>query len=392
MENASLSAPNIDRETLARVVARAWGVSAIEINDWSCQPFSRQLSNPATGGLVRLSGLGRAQGRDRPWSLVLKVAALDPDAPEGWGAESDHFGYWKREVLAYRSGFLNHLPGMVRAPRCYEVQKQADGSYYLWLEEIQEPETSAWSLPQYGRAARHFGQLAGSFLAGRRLPTFPWLRSGWLRSWTQHFEFLVGYAARRDLWDHPDADRLFPTPIFDRLLQLWEDRERWMDALDAQPQTLCHFDVWRPNMFRNRAGDGGERTIAIDWQSVGLGPAGEIGNLVMCSLMNLDVAADDAADLDTLIWENYLLGLRETGWRGDSCAVRFCYTAYPALRWGWVFPTLMVLPALRNPRKREETEIVYGRPVEQVLEQWAKTCYLLLDFADEARSLYARLR
>ena len=179
----------------------------------------------------------------------------------------------------------------------------------------------------------------------------------------------------------------FPTPFEDRLQRLWAERHIWMDLLDRLPPTLCHFDTWRPNLMAHLSPDGEEETIALDWQCMGLGPAGEIGNLVLTSLMNLEVDAREGKALDMAVWESYLAGLREAGWHGDARAVRFCYTAYPALRWGLVFPLVMILPYAHDAVRRAEAEAKYEQPIEQLLSRWASAFYFLLDWADEARCL-----
>ena len=108
--------------------------------------------------------------------------------------------------------------------------------------------------------------------------------------------------------------------------------------------------------------------------------------------MTLEMKAAEAKALDAAIWENYLQGLQEAGWEGDPRHVRFCYTAYPALRWGLVFPMLMILPYVLSESKRAEAEAKYGQSLEELLHQWAGALYFLLDLADEARGLAGTLR
>ena len=184
----------------------------------------------------------------------------------------------------------------------------------------------------------------------------------------------------------------FPVPVAERLLDLWAERMVWMDILDQMPLTLCHFDTWRPNLLACSDQDGQDRTVALDWQGMSLGPTGEIGNLLLTALINLEVNASDAKALDTTIWESYLQGLQETGWKGNPRHVRFCYTAYPALRWGLVFPMLMILPYVLSESKRAEAEAKYEQSIEELLRQWADALYFLLDLADEARGLADTLR
>ena len=70
-----------------------------------------------------------------------------------------------------------------------------------------------------------------------------------------------------------------------RILQLWEEREIFHNALDRLPQTLLHRDVFRRNLFAGRGEDGREKTVAVDWAFIGLGAVGEdIASLVQASL------------------------------------------------------------------------------------------------------------
>ncbi len=374
------------------MVREALRMPSFRIDDWRCTPLTGHISNPATGGLYRVTGSGRQNGRSVPWSLILKIVQLAPDAPQGWGTDLLHFGYWKREALAYQSGVLQHLGVNLRAPRCFGVEEQPNGSVWLWLEEIPEKGQAVWPAMCYGLAARHFGQWQGPYLADQPLPVAPWLQSGWLRSWVEHFEFLENYLSLPEFWDHPLVHAAFPVPVVDRLLRLWADRQEWMDILDRMPITLCHFDIWRPNLLACTNPGGNVQTVALDWQCMGLGPAGEVGNLLLTALMTLEITSLDAKVLDAAIWESYLQGLQESGWNGDPQQVRFCYTAYPALRWGLVFPMLMILPYVLNESKRAEAEAKYGQSIEELLSQWANALYVLLDLGDEARGLAAALR
>ena len=373
------------------MVGLALDLPGFHIDDWRCSPLSGHISNPATGGIFRVSGTGGNNERRSDWSLILKIVHLTEEAPPNWGTDLLHFGYWKREALAYRSGMLVDLTNDLQAPQCLAVVERLDGSVWIWLEEVAENSALPWSVARFGLAARHFGEWQGSYLAGRQLPEAPWLKPGWLQSWINHFQFLADYIGRREFWDHPLVQYAFPNPVEERVLQLWSERDLWLSILDRMPHTVCHFDLWRPNMLACRDSDGHERTVALDWQCVGLGPAGEVGNLLVTSLMNLEVDAEDATELDCALWTGYLAGMRKAGWAGDPREVRFCYAAYPVLRWALVFPMLMILPCVLVPDRRAEAETKYGKSIQQLLKEWAGALYFLLDLADEARRLAAEL-
>jgi hypothetical protein len=383
-------APTFEAESLARKIREALQQPSFQLDDWRCTPLTGHISNPATGGLYRITGTGRQKDQVVPWSVILKIVHLAEDAPQGWGTDLLHFGYWKREALAYQSGILEDLGPNLRAPRCFEVTEQPDGSVWLWLEEISESGPAVWPVSRYALAARHFGQWQGRPFDASSLPAAAWLHSGWLHSWVTHFDFLKDYLLHPDFWEHPLVRVAFPVPVTDRLLALWAQRTVWMDILDRMPQTICHFDTWRPNLLASIDPDGQDRTVALDWQCMGLGPVGEVGNLLLTALMTLEVPASQANALDTAIWESYLQGLQEAGWTGNPHHARFCYTAYPALRWGLVFPMLMILPCVLDEDKRAEAEAKYETTIEELLHRWAGALYFLLDLADEAHALANR--
>lgn len=389
---SKITHPTFDADVLTGNVRTALDLPDFQIDDWRCTSLTGHISNPATGGLYRVVGNGQQAGRSVPWSIILKIVHLAEDAPQGWGSDQLHFGYWKREALAYQSGLLQDLGSKLRAPRCFEVAEQPDGSVWLWLEEITEAGQEKWAVQRYGVAARHIGQWQGPYSADRSVPVAPWLQSGWLRSWVQHFEFLTNYLPRLDFWDHPLVCAAFPDPVAERLLSLWADRLEWMDILDRMPVTPCHFDTWRPNLLACVDPDGQEKTVALDWQCMGLGPVGEVGNLLLTALITLEIPASEAKTLDTAIWEGYLQGLQESGWKGNWLQARFCYTAYPVLRWGLVYPMLMILPYVFIDSKRAEAESKHGQSIEELLSQWANALYVLLDLGEEARTLAGRLR
>jgi hypothetical protein len=39
-------------------------------------------------------------------------------------------------------------------------------------------------------------------------------------------------------------------------------------------QELCHFDVWRTNLFARSSPEGQEETVATDWAFAGIGAVG----------------------------------------------------------------------------------------------------------------------
>ena len=163
-----------------------------------------------------------------------------------------------------------------------------------------------------------------------------------------------------------------------------------LDAFDRLPQTLCHHDAFRRNLFVRHSADGRDQTVAVDWAFVGTGTIGEeIVTLVQTSLFFLEVDLAKAPELDEIVFEGYLEGLRDAGWRGDPRMVRFGYTAASALR--GVSGMGAAIPFLLDESRYGRMERELGRPIEEMMNFFAETVRLMLNLADEARELLGSL-
>lgn len=379
---------DIDYETLAPLVRRALGSETVEVTDWTCQQVhggAGDVRGTDWSAVYRVAGSGRDLGETVQWSLILKVIRPRPENTVPSGSH-----YWKREILAYRSGLLADLPGGLVAPRCFGVVEHPGEEHWIWLEDIRDDIGPKWPLGHYGVVARHLGQLNGAYLMGRPVPSHPWLSRGWLRSWL--VRNAPGITLLRDSLDHPLVRRLCPSDVSENLFQLWDAREAFLDALVRLPRTFCHMDAFHRNLLARRRADGGHQTVAIDWTLTGTGAIGEeIAPLALMSFWFLAVELDKARELDAIVFEGYLDGLRDVGWQGDPRVVRFGYTAASALRYGlggWS-PTLFVL--LDESRHAWGEQLV-GRPLEDIVDQGAEYYHFLLTLAEEARELMALLR
>src|SRR5438105_2046327 len=82
----------------------------------------------ATGGIYRLAGTAERDSQTRDWSIILKVVAPLGLMTAEQNNDQTHPIYWKREVLAYASGWLDQLPGAIRAPRCFGIEARPTGA------------------------------------------------------------------------------------------------------------------------------------------------------------------------------------------------------------------------------------------------------------------------
>src|SRR5437763_7909917 len=185
-------------------------------------------------------GLWRAAGDD--WSMVRKLVRHSPEGSANWltGDATDHWYYWRREVLAYTTGLTASFDGGLRGPRLLEVVEQADGSVALWLEDAGVHAGRAWPLARYGEAALHLGRAQGAFGVSRALPDDDWLSRGWLRQYVERrataFPHLLD---SRQAWE----DAGFPSGTEARARRLFEARERLLDAVEKGPPTIAHFHL-----------------------------------------------------------------------------------------------------------------------------------------------------
>jgi hypothetical protein len=368
----------IDQATLTPLVQSALSSKTVEVINWECE----QLDGGAGLGtaIYRFSGRAQDQGQKVPWSLILKTLCPAED-----NAHISAWDYYKREVDAYRSGWLEELPGGLAAPRCFEVIEHQDGSCWMWLEDVADEIGSPWPLEQYGLVARHLGQFNGAYLVDRPVPSWPWLSSGWLRQVIESSASAIPLL--RDSLDHALIRRWMPGDAADRYFRLWEEREVYLDALDRLPQTLCHLDIFRRNLFARRTAGGDHQTVAVDWAFAGKGALGEeLVPLILASVMFFEVGLDKAQALEEIAFEGYLQGLHDAGWQGDPRQVRLGYAAAASLRYKfndarrWL---ALVLDENLHPMILQ----MWGMPIEKVIDHTAQLASIFDRLADEAREL-----
>lgn len=374
-QEAQLAA--IDRATLTPLVQRALGSETVEVVEW----VREQLHGGIAAGtaVYRFSGQGRDRGQMMPWSLILKTLR-----PEGGSADATAWDYFKREADAYQSGWLDDLPGRLAAPRCYGVLDHPDGTCWMWLEEVAEDIGQQWPLEHYAVVARHLGEFNGAYLVDRPLPNFSWLSSDWLRHYVE--QSAPAMESLREVQASPWARRWLPEKDSDRYFFLWGERERYLDILDRLPQTVCHFDIFRRNLFAQKTADGDEQTVAIDWAFVGSGPIGaDLNPLVWMSIALSGVGLDKRNDLEESVLEGYLEGLRGVGWQGDPQQVRLGYTA-ASVR--FLFPEVGVwLSLILDESLHAGAERLWGISVGQAFDSVARMRLPLISRLDTAREL-----
>lgn len=366
----------IDLTVLSDVVRQERRSPTFEITEWSVERLSTKGAvNP--DGLFLFKGQGRDGGDLQSWSVVLKRLrnpGVEQDPRDLW--------YWKRELLAFRSGFLVNLPAnSIIAPRFYGMTEY-DDSAWVWMEHIQVEPGPRWSVAEYTHAAYQIGRLNGAYVTGTPLPDFPWLCKDHNRSWSNVWP-------PDQAWESSVVRANFPAPLQERIFKLWDERERFFDAVNRLPQTFSHFDFQRRNLFLH-SHNNQHTIIAVDWAQCGYGALGaELAYLLEGSTLLFEIEPDELAELEPPVFEAYLAGLREMGWAGNSDLVRLGYTAHAATLVGTVPPGGTAI--WTSDAMRAQLKELIGRPPEVVAANLSTLCEYGLNCADEARQLMDRL-
>ncbi len=379
---------------LIPIVAQIIGQPVIDALTWELQPFKVQGGGVAgVVGLVRLVGTAQAAGQAFPWSAVVKITRKpDPSSdPTGTAHMPAAYNFWQCEILAYQSGMLTDLAEHLVAPRCYGVTEQPGGEWRIWLEDIAENPKS-WTIERYGSAARHLGQFNGSYLTGRPLPPEqPWTYRGRSYEW-------IDFAATsvepfRRYTATPLGRRGISEQSVARIEGLLANAQPLQAMLSRLPRSLCHHDAFRRNLMARDQGDSKFQTVAIDWSMLGYGAVGaDIGILTASSLTWMEIAGEQARELDRVIFDAYLAGLRDAGWQGDPRLVRFGYTATAALAIGVARTVIFAALVWANEESARDLENIIGYSRDAVHDQQAIVQPFLLDLGDEALQLMGELK
>lgn len=382
LATGSPTVPDVDDMILAPVLRNVLGPDTQLDGPWHGRPLHGGFGGQR---LYRFGGEARTRAGVRPWSVILKVCPHDGEDgnPVDWDTP-------RRETLAYTSGFLDQLPGPLVAPRCLDLTERPDGSAWLWLEEVVDDCPGPWSVDHFVVAARHLGHFNGDFLVADTLPDYDWLSRNWLR---RYIEAEGGAAAKIELAADapPLLHQCFPLPVTHWLRELWAEREIFLTVLDRLPQTICHNDAFRRNLFLRRRADGDQQTVAIDWAFAGIAAVGaELTPLVLGSLGFLEVRDTTPRELTEAALAGYVTGLREAGWDGDERLVHLGFLASAALLYT-VGTAGLTMAIVGDPTQYAAFEEAMGCSMAQAVAAWVELSVFKFELVEEARRLSTEL-
>jgi hypothetical protein len=346
---------------------------------WSCHPLGGGVGGSL--GVYRLAGNACVGETVWPWSVVLKISA------SAAGAAPDTWEYPPREAFVYRSDLLEGLPSSLIAPRCYAVEEGPDGTTRMWLEDVVDEHPGQWPPERHAIAAAHLGRFNSAYLTN--VPQHPWLSHLALRDLVESAGPAVASLERLAGPDgHPIVRTFYSPSVVKAFCQLWDEREAFLNALSNLPQTLCHRDAHRRNLFSRIGPDGVEQMVLIDWACAIHGALGEdAAGLVMSNLLLFEAVGIAPRDLDAICFANYLNGFQEGGWSGDPRTVRLGYTAAASMQHMLGFGS-RAAAGLSNSAAHPFFVQLFRRSLTEVVEAWNDVLWPFhLGLIEEAREL-----
>jgi hypothetical protein len=325
---------------LERVGVDTGGVDVEELphNRWLSPGVWQVRTSAGQLGVLKYTRSERSGGRT-PWEA--HWTARDHD-PRRWT-------YWCREPLAYQHDLAGaYAVAGLTAPACRGVYVD-DQEAVLLLEWVEGEPGETWPEAAYGSAAEALGRAQAPFLRGRPLPEVSWLSRGFLREYSSEKPVPWELLDDDDAWAYPVVRQTFPAGLREGVLFVHACRERLYQISESLPRTLCHLDFWPKNLFRRPDG----QIVVIDWSFAGAGAVGEdAGNLVPDAAFDHFIAAADLPDLEQVVFDGYLNGLRAAGWADDPRLVQLGMWS-SAVKYDW-------LAALTLAQVRQDRQYRYG--------------------------------
>ena len=262
-------------------------------------------------------------------------SAWDRHWTAGSSTES-HWNFWEREVRSYESGLIDvFAPDGIRGPRCLAIERGAD-HVSLWLEDVSGTPGERWDLSLYVHAAEALGAAQARLSVEDLRPSFPWLSQNYLADYSQEKPVDWSLLTSDEAWLRPLVRDNVPDELQRETNFLHDAREALYATARRVPRTLCHLDFWSKNLFADA-----DEIVLIDWAFVGEGALGEdIGNLVLDAVFDHFVPVAQLAELDALVFDAYVRGLRRGGWIGDERIVRLGMCSL-AVKYDWLTPFML---------------------------------------------------
>ena len=302
---------------------------------------------------VRISYASAEDARTRPASVVIKTASED-EASRSTGVG---LGIYEREVR-----FYEELAPRIGGPlaRCYAAMiDPLEGWFTIVLEDVtdarQGDQIAGCTVDEASLALRELARLHAPVFADPQVGAISWFSQESPLGQALLTQLLAGFLERygeRVCAEHVEVCRRFVA-----------SSDGWM-ADRRPPMGLVHGDYRLDNLlFCSDAASNGRPLVAIDWQTVGWGPAMTDAAYFLGGSLTTD---DRRAHEERLVHE-YHEALAEAGVRGFGWEE--CWEGYR--RASFLGIVMTVAPAMlveRTDRGDEMFLVTLARYAEQVLD------------------------
>lgn len=366
-----------DDPELKLAIGNLLNISNVVLEDHNRVSLGQGFADAVAGGdgLVLHRGAAETRSGIRNFKLLEKICRVLP-----MGKEPGSWLYWKREALAYQSGLLDNLSPKLRAPTCYGVAFTDQPSARIFMEALSDPQPE-WADEHHALAAQAIGHLNG-VSALPDINKYTWMAPGRSLSWTDLVADLV--EDFESLMENKFMAQWLSGSNFQRTNDLWTKLDILKDAIAKLPKCFCHHDAFKRNMMFINKPDGDQELVLIDWAFAGYGVLGEeLSAMVGATLTFKEVDTSDAHRFSELVFENYMIGLRDSGWTGDDNDIRIGFAATTAMMFG-----LGALGAFYSVLQQNDYEKIFtqaiGVDVNNFFDNLSEIHPLFLDLGDEA--------
>lgn len=270
------------------------------------EPLNFEPVDPSTRALVRLHGTADTVSGPKRWSLIAKSIVAPPGAsackPRSWN-------YWRRERLAYSARWLERGARGLEVARMVGSQTVSRREQVLFLEEVTE-RRRRWTSSDFETAAYRLGQFGGSFARAHARRRVRWLAKDFLRTMFADLKPLQNLLRTQRVRTSEHLRSALTSASSHFLVRLTERVPLLLRELPSLPQTVCHFDAHRPNLFLQGTG-AKTRMVAIDWSHIGTGAVGEDLSQLICGAVwwQNDVNASTYPKFERRCFDAYVNGV-----------------------------------------------------------------------------------
>jgi hypothetical protein len=342
----------ISRDDIGRVASGTLGRDVNVVGQLTYAEITTPHAEARTVGIVKVAG----QSSGGPWSSVVKLLDM------AVAAEHRFVGVTQPETeeLLYEGRYLADRNGGFRPARCYLISRPLPSLKLLWLEDLTSAASPPFSLDQLREMAGHFGAWNGAIALEPPEFGFPLLRNAFahrFRSWS--FEMKLGQLMEHA--DHPLVRDLYRDHPLNVLADFAVAMERLLAWGEGHPGTLAFGDCSVGNLF-HRPGE----TIGIDWASLTLDPMGVDAGCSIGSSITWGRDFVSVAQRERELFDCYLTGLADAGWRGNLDDVRRGYFCLFGFYVGATLTNPLNVMGADKFLARSFLEKRYGMPMEEL--------------------------